>query len=78
MGTGQALSNLHRIFLYHLPSMGTPMLGVFRGRLQSDTLRHGGDSGSTPVVLRRFFLTDVDTLRVWVGNECADAKLPRE
>lgn len=79
MGTPQVLFNLRRNFLYYLPSMGRPMLGVFRGRLQTDTLQHvASDSGSTPVVQRHFFLVAVDTLRVWQGNECARSRLPPE
>ncbi len=79
-GDGAARAELRERFRWYLASMGRPLLAVFRGHFQQDTVDAGtGDKASgPPTVVEHFYLVDVDSLRVWDGDECAPGRLPRD
>jgi hypothetical protein len=65
-GTGEGRALLADRFRWNSVWQNLPLYAVLRGTILTDTLVSKGDSA--PTVVRRFFVTGVDSMRAWDGD----------
>jgi hypothetical protein len=65
-GTGEGRALLAERFRWNSVWQNMPLYAVLRGTILTDTVKAKGDTA--PGVVRRFFVTGVDSLRAWDGD----------
>jgi hypothetical protein len=78
IGTPDARLRLSEAFRWNSVWQGRKMFGIFQGAIVTDTPRTTGAKADTapPVPRRRFFITDVDSLRTWQSSDCGGMRIP--